>query len=145
MGRAFLADKVTVIARWESSQMSADLEWRMWRQLRGAFHIDRFIFVPTNHKMEGYTFDQADTIEEALAVLPGDCHRVFLEPSGYNSLYDMPKTGHIALILGNTSMDNMAHAQVNETYAIKTEGGIAHNHLYGINAAAIALAFEYGQ
>lgn len=140
-----MADKVTVVARWESSQMNAELEWRMWRQLRGAYSIDEFIFVPVVQDMDKVTVRQAPTMKEALAVLPGDCHRVFLEPTGYNSLYDIPKTGHIALILGSTAQDNMAHAHVNETYAIKTQGGTQHNHLYGINAAAIALAFEYGQ
>ena len=137
-----MADKVTVIARWEDEQIEPPLEWKMWRQLRGAYEIDRLIFVPRIPSMDGYTFDQADTIEEALAVLPGDCQRVFLEPTGYNSVDAIPKTGHIALILGNTAQHNMMHAQVNETYRIHSPGSA---HLYGINAAAIALALEYGQ
>ena len=140
-----MADKVTIVAYWETGQMSPLKEWNMWRQLKGAYHIDRFVFVPTKDYMANISvIDQYDTMEEALASLPEETNRVFLEPSGYNGMYDLPH-GDIALILGNTSRDNMAHAQVNETYAIKTEGGVAHNHLYGINAAAIALAFEYGQ
>lgn len=120
--------------------MPFDLEWRMWRQLRGAFEIDEFIFV--GEPVEGsYTFRQAPTMSEALAVLPPTCQRVFLEPTGYNNLYDMPK-GDIALILGNTEHDNILHAQVNETFRITTPKS---THLYGINAAAIALAVRYGQ
>jgi hypothetical protein len=119
--------------------MPFELEWRMWRQLRGAFEIDEFIFVGMAH--DGYTFRQAPTMKDALAVLPGDCQRVFLEPSGYNSLYEMPK-GDIALILGNTEQSNIHHAQVNETYRIASPG---KSHLYPTDAAAIALALRYGQ
>ena len=56
--------------------MPFDLEWRMWRQLRGAFEIEEFIFVGEAH--DGYTFRQALTMKEALAVLPADCQRVLL-------------------------------------------------------------------
>lgn len=124
--------------------MPVELEWRMWRQLRGAYHIDRFKFVPVKPELGNVAIDQYDTMEEALDSLPDSVHRVFLEPSGYNGMYDLPH-GDVALILGNSSRSNIEYAQVNETYAIKTEGGTQHNHLYGINAAAIALAFEYGQ
>ena len=113
--------------------------WRMWRQLRGAFEIDEFMFVGSAH--DGYTFRQAPTMRDALALLPEECHRVFLEPSGYNSLYDMPK-GHVALILGNTDKSNIEHAQVNETFRIAYPGP---SSLYPTDAAAIALALRYGQ
>lgn len=119
--------------------MPFDLEWRMWRQLRGAFEINDFIFVGSAH--DGYTFRQAPTMKDALAVLPQDCHRVFLEPTGYNSLYDMPQ-GDIALILGNTEQSNIDHALVNETYRIATPGKTV---LYPTDAAAIALALRFGQ
>ena len=132
---------ITVIAWWETVQMEPELEWRMWRQLKGAFGIDRFIFLPVLPSMEGYVFDQYDSVQEALATLPDGTQRVFLEPTGYRSMYDIPQ-GDIALILGNTDQGNMSEAQVNETYQIKTPGSA---DLYGINAASIALAFGYGQ
>ena len=140
-----MAGKITVVARWETTQMDAELEWRMWRQLRGAFGIDDFIFVPVVQDMDRVAVRQAPTMREALAVLPPDTHRCFLEPTGYNTVMDMPREGDIALIVGSTAQDNMAHAQVNETYSIATAGGTQHNHLYGTNAAAIALAVRYGQ
>lgn len=119
--------------------MPFELEWRMWRQLRGAFEIDELIFIGEAH--DGYTFRQAPTMTDALALLPEGCQRVFLEPSGYNSLYDMPK-GDIALILGNTDKSNIEHAHVNETYRIATPGP---SSLYPTDAAAIALALRFGQ
>ena len=114
----------------------------MWRQLRGAYEIDRLIFVPRFPSMDGYTFDQADSMEEALRVLPGDCHRVFLEPTGKKNISEIPRTGHIALILGDTNSHNLMHADEDETYHIASPGSA---DLYGINAAAIALAIEFGQ
>lgn len=139
-----MAGKVTIITYWEGDQMQPDLEWRMWRQLRGAFAIEpadmKFIFVPRLPKMDGYAFDQYDTMEEALTS-HDMASRVFLEPTGYNTVHDIPQ-GDIALILGNTHNNNMHLAHVNETYAIATPGGA---DLYGINAAAIALACRYGQ
>lgn len=136
---------ITVITRWESTQMPELTEWQMWRQLRGAFRIDRLIFVPKVYKMEGYIFEQANTMEEALDMLPSDTPRCFLEPTGYNSLADLPSGDDIAFILGNTSKHNMEHAEVHETYSIATPAGPNKAHLYGINAAAIALAIRYGQ
>lgn len=118
--------------------MPPELEWRMWRQLKGAFEIDRFIFTPVVDHKGG--FDQADTIEQALKAV-GPIPRVFLEPTGYNALSAIP-TGDIAMILGNTEMHNLTDAEVSETYKIYTPGA---TDLYGINAAAIAMAVRYGQ
>lgn len=119
--------------------MPFDVEWRMWRQLRGAFEINEFIFIGETH--DGYTFRQAPTMTDALALLPEGCQRVFLEPSGYNSVSDIP-SGDIALILGNTDRSNIEHAQVNETYRIHSPKATS---LYGRDCAAIALAYRYGQ
>lgn len=135
-----LAYKTTVVARWETSQMEPELEWRMWRQLRGAFEIDRFIFVPRLPKMEGYTFQQFDTMDEALASLPLTT-RCFLEPNGQNYVSELPHDD-ITLIIGNTEHSNIEYADPSETYYICSPGSA---DLYGINAAAIALACEHGQ
>ena len=133
---------ITVVTRWEDTQMPQEVEFQMWRQLRGSFGIDRLIFVPTHHKMEGYSFEQYDSIEEALETCKGE--RVFLEPTGYKSVTKIPH-GDIVLIIGNTNLDNMKHAQVNETYRIDTPAGPTKAHLFGSNAAAIALAIRWGQ
>jgi hypothetical protein len=135
---------ITVIARWESTQMPASTEWQLYRQLRGAFGVNDFIFVPINPEMENYGFRQADTVKDALAVLPDNVNKVFLEPTGYNSLHKQPD-GDIVYIIGNTAMHNMVHAQVNETYRIDTPTGPNSGHLYGSNALAVALALRWGQ
>ena len=137
---------ITIITRWETTQMEPKLEWRMWRQLKGAFHVDRVFACPVIPSMEGYSsLAQFPSLVDALSELDEGTHRCFLEPTGYRSLYDLPQGGDIALILGNTETHNMQYAQVDETYAIRTPMGPNHAHLYGINAAAIALAVRYGQ
>lgn len=133
---------ITLVARWDDTQMVPEVEWRLWRQMKGAFKISRFVFVPVAPKMEGYALDQYNTMEEALESTTGE--RVFLEPSGYNPLHELPQ-GDIVMICGNSSMNNIEYATVDETYQIQTEGGIHHNHLCGSNAAAIALAIRHGQ
>lgn len=44
---------ITVVSRWESMQMEPELEWKMWRQLKGAFGVERLIFTPRFPKMDG--------------------------------------------------------------------------------------------
>lgn len=137
---------ITVVTLWEKSQMDPAIEWRMWRQLKGAYQIDRVFAVPVIPSMEGYeSLTQFMSLTDALRALDEDTVRCFLEPSGYNSLYDLPQEGDLALILGNTEHSNMQDAYLNETYHIKTASGSNKAHLYGINAAAIALAIRYGQ
>ena len=124
---------LTVIYRQEVTQMPSLVEAKIWRQLRGAFRIDQLIEVPGDFA----------TVEEALENAPGA--RVFLEPKGVHRLDAMPPDGDLVLIVGNTAENNLAYAHPDETYYIATNGTENHNHLYGVNAAAIALAIRYGQ
>ena len=119
--------------------MPPETEWQLWRQLRGAFKVKRFVFVPRVPEMDNYSFDQFDSMEEALESCKGE--RVFLEPTGYQPVLAIP-TDDIVLILGNSAMSNMEHAKLDEHYKIFSD---ANTHLYGSNAAAIALALRYGQ
>ena len=112
--------------------MPPEVEAKLWRQLKGAFRINKLISVPGDF----------DTMRQALDSAVGD--RVFLEPSGAWRLQDIP-TGDIVLVVGNTAEGNLAYADDDETYRIATEGSTDHNHLYGSNAAAIALAVRFGQ
>lgn len=128
---------ITVVTRWESGQMSPLKEWKMWRQLKGAFKIDRIIFTPVFEYMKG-GFDQYATMDAALASCIGE--RVFLEPKGEKAIRDIPG-GDIVLILGNTNMHNLAIAQPEEAYRIDTP---TDAHLYGTNAAAAVLAIRHG-
>jgi hypothetical protein len=81
-------------------------------------------------------------MRQALDSVEGE--RVFLEPSGERTVAWIPE-GDIVLVVGNTAENNLAYASVDETYRIDTEGTDDHNHLYGSNAASIALAIRYGQ
>ena len=134
---------ITVIARWESTQMPEMVEWNMWRQLKGAFSIDRFIFIPRVHKLDSYTFEQADSVPEALA-MTSQHKRIFLEPRGGIAVSEIATLGNgdAVFVLGNTQYSNEEYAKANEMYRIETPG---KTHIYGINAAAIALAYWWGQ
>ena len=130
---------LTVIARWENSQMPPVVEWQLWRQLRGAFKINRLIFTPVMPEMADFHVDQFDTMDDALASAVGE--RVFLEQTGSKGMLDIPD-GDIVLITGNTTTDNLAYANADETYRIKSP---QRTKLYPSEAAAVALAIRYGQ
>ncbi len=130
---------ITIIARWEDAQMLPQYEYQLWRQLKGAFEVNRIIYTGIVPNIESYQLEQYATMEEALAVAVGA--RVFLEPTGTKGLLDIP-TGDIVLITGNTNNNNLVHAQAGETYKIASP---ASTHLYPSEAAAIALAVRYGQ
>ena len=132
---------LTVVTRWETSQLDPRLEWRMWRQLKGAFKIDKFIFTPDLPEMANFTFEQYPTMEEALAASNGK--RVFLEPGGEDSVLDIPANEDIVLVLGSTELGNAKHVTDNDlNVCIKTVKPV---DFYGTNAAAIALAYMVGQ
>lgn len=126
---------ITICTRWESSQMSAEQEWRMWRQLKGAFHIQRFVFTPIVQEMTSCPLEQFATMEEAIASCQGEL--VFLEPKGEKRLSDIPKVDDLTLVLSNTQLSNETLSNGN-SYRINTPG---KTDLYGINAAAIALSW----
>lgn len=141
---------ITICTRWELSQMPAELEWRMWRQLRGAFEINRFAIAPIVPEMQQTSrLDQYATMEEALASCPGK--KVFLEPNGGLQITDLKhwhkwKTadGHdLILVLGNTARGNLDLVEEGD-YAVRIKTP-KPTHLYGISAAAIALAYWVGQ
>ena len=123
---------LTVIYRPETNQLSPEIERKLWRQLKGAFRINRLIAVPGDF----------DTMRQALDASEGE--RVFLEPKGDRTVAWIPE-GDVVIVVGNTAESNLAYADEFETYRIDTEGTDDHNHLYGSNAVAIALAIRYGQ
>jgi len=130
---------ITIIARWEQAQMPPINEYQLWRQVKGAFRVQRMVFVPITPGMGDFHLEQYATMEEALAACSGE--RVFLEPKGTKGMADIPQ-GDIVLITGDTDHSNMEHAQADETYKVKTD---MPTKLYGCEAAAIALAIRYGQ
>jgi hypothetical protein len=120
--------------------MTPELEWRMWKQLGAAFSVDKFIFTPIFSELSTVNrIEQYASMEVALEHCRG--HRVFLEEKGRTSVDQIPK-GDVSLILGNTSLGNLHLAGDGESYRICSPKSVC---LYGINAAAIALAIRYGQ
>lgn len=110
--------------------MPRELEHRMWRQLRGAFDFRELIFVEDHEQMAEALFRTGDT------------EKVFLEPLGHKTLSDMPKVDDIVFVLGNTDWHNLKFVNPEDAYRIVTP---KPTDLYGINAAAIALAYRAGQ
>lgn len=135
---------ITIVTRWETTQLPPINEWQLWRQMKDAFGISRFVFVPVVdndfYGMDKNLFQQYPTMTEALAAQIDRGELVFLESSGEQTVDEIPQ-GDIVMVLGNTSMDNLAHSNPEQRYRI--EGGGRYNDLYGINAAAIALAMRY--
>lgn len=142
---------ITVITRWEHDILDPTAEWRMWRQIKGAFAVSqsanfRLIFIPRIPSMNDYSFDQYDTEEEAIASLAPNTQVCFLEPYGQRGMYDLPSltaNRSSALVLGNATHSNMnTLVEPADAYSIRTANKV---DMFGINAAAIALAFMAGQ
>ena len=120
--------------------MSPQLEWRMWRQLRGAFGVQKFIFTPIVPEMLTVNVGQFQTMEEALDHCSGKL--LFLEPTGEKTVASIERSDEdITFVLGNTEHNNLEFSDRGEIIRINSRG----TDLYGINAAAIALAYWYGQ
>ena len=121
--------------------MPADVEWRMWRQLRG-FGIDRFIFTPVIPEFNNIDIEQYPTMEEALEHC-GEGNKVFLEPTGIKGMVDLPpRNEDVIFILGDTYVDNRKFTNPEESYRINEP---MTTSMYPTSAAAIALAFWVGQ
>jgi hypothetical protein len=133
---------LTICTRWETSQMPAELEWCMWRQLRNAFKVKRLVFAPVIEEAKRLNAEQYNTMEEALAACAGP--KVFLEPTGDKALSDVEwGADNLTLVLGNTEHSNKHLVTPDDlSVNIKTP---QRTVLYGINAAAIALAYKVGQ
>jgi len=137
---------ITIVTRWESSQMPSDLEWRMWVQLRGAFQIDRMVFTPIEPGFAGVnSIEQFPTMEEALAACPG--RKIYLEPSSGILLGQMHNwkaaDPDVTFVLGNTEYSNKELIDQFPGLPVRINSP-GKTDLYGINAAAIALAYWWG-
>ena len=127
---------ITLVGRWESGWLGADVEHFMFRQLKGAFKFDRLVMVPKDKKYTSGSVDQYDTMEEALESCKG--RRFFLEPTGTTLLDDMPHEEDAVYIFGNASRHNLTHVKDDDlTIRIPTPGNA---DMFAVNAAAIVLA-----
>lgn len=130
---------IRICTYWESVQMPHDLEWRMWRQLRGAYGIREFYFAPIVADAERLKVAQYDTIGEALEEIPGP--KVILDPRGTTSIDDaydaLPTGADLTLVLGSTEHSVHQYANGDDfVVSLETPGDA---DLYSLNAAAIAL------
>lgn len=121
--------------------MSPETEWRMWRQLRGAYGIGWFNFVPCEETMMAVNAGHYDNMQDALNVSAGQ--KVFFEPTGLDPLSAIPNDGSdLVLIFGNTEESNLTFVQPGDlSVQIPSANPV---DLYGVNAAAIALAYLHG-
>ena len=132
---------ITIISRWEKTQIPPEIEWLMWGQLKN-FGIKRFIFVPIVEEMKRINVEQYNTMEEALSKVSTK-NRVFLEPTGTKGMYDLPAANEdVTFILGSTSTSNVKYAKKDELYRINEP---RMTDMHPTNAAAVALAFWFGQ
>lgn len=126
---------LTICTRWDEVQLPAETEWRMWRQLRGAFGIDAFNATPVVPDMTGVNIGQFPTMQECLDASAG--RRVFFEPDGPHSFTDIPAGGDLVLVFGNTLEGNKTLIRP-EDLSVQIPSARPVD-LYGVSAAAIAL------
>ena len=132
---------ITIVSRWEKTQIPPAIEWIMWGQLKN-FGVKRFIFVPVTEEMKNINVEQYDTMEEALSKVSTK-NRVFLESTGTKGMNDLPPSDEdVTFILGSTFSSNVKFAKEDELYRIN-EPRVTDMH--PISAASIALAFWFGQ
>lgn len=129
-----------LIIHWDQVQLTPSDEWKLWHQLRGAYAITDIAFVPRVPDMLKLGYGHYDTMAEALAASIGAL--VFLEAGGSKDVSEIPKAGDITIIVGNTQEGNASLAEPDEMYSIQCP---APGELFGVNAAAIALAYRHGQ
>lgn len=119
---------IQIITRYEDTQMPPEVDRQIWRQLKGAFAVQRLVMVESDEEMK-----------HAIALAHGQL--VFLEPTGTHTVDEIP-AGDVVLVLGNSAMNNLAFAQDFQTYRIDCVS--QPTHLYGVCAAAIALEKIHG-
>lgn len=129
---------VKLIIPWDTVQMPATTEWQIWHQLRGAYGINDIAFYPALPEVANLGYEHYDDLAEAIASSIGT--RVFLGATGAKNITEIPKTGDITIIVGNTNVVVEPFAQLDEIYRIDCP---APGELYGVSAAAIALAYRH--
>jgi len=132
---------ITVVALWEHTWLTPDVESFIYRQVCEAYGVDRIIFAPERNDLTRKRVEQFATVEAALATTQGQ--KIFLEPEGSKTLSDIPE-GDIVLITGNTANSNAHLAKDSECYRFKM---LNENHkgVFGVSAISIALAHRFGQ
>ncbi len=126
---------LTVAAYWDRTQMDPELEWRIWRQLKGAYGIGRFAFVPAVSHVAGITADFYPDMPAALATCVG--HKVFLRLGGTDTINAVPADDDYTIIVGSTVDDLAGLPEVGDS-DVELDA-INPVDLYGTCAASILL------
>jgi hypothetical protein len=119
--------------------MDASLEWSMWRQLGGAFNVDKFVFTPEIPSVTSSKVIQVASMKEALNFATGEL--VFLEPWAEKDLAELPQLNNYTLVLSDTSQSNAKFCTPENSYRICTPN---KTDMFGVNAASIALSHLCG-
>lgn len=124
---------LTVCFAWDDVQMDPSIEWRVWRQLRGAFGINRMVACPVKPEMSNVSVEQYASMAEAVASCDGTV--VLLRPGGDKHLLDIPISGDVTIVVGST-LEDLSGVSGDMAVNIECANPV---DLYGFNAAAIAL------
>lgn len=129
---------ITVIVPWDTVQLHPECEWQIWGALKGPLGIDHFIFVSDPQVLTNLAYDHVKTMDHAISLAQGEL--VFLDATGTKDVSEIPKTGDITIVVGSTNMSLIDHSTESQRYKI---GQVSAGEMYGVNAAAIALAYRH--
>jgi hypothetical protein len=139
---------ITIVARWDTEQIPNEYEYNLWRQIKAAFAETpadvQFCFTPTSNDpaLTGLSCQQYDTMDSCLTNVTGK--KVFIEGGGTNTISEIPTTGDIVLIFGNTPSDNLAYITDDDLHVSINQPNTG-SFMYGTNAASVIVANWYGQ
>lgn len=126
---------LTLAAYWDRTQVDPELEWRLWRQLRGAYNIGRFVLVPEVSHVAGISADFYPDMATALATCVG--HKVFLRLGGTDTINSVPTDTDYTIVVGST-VENLSGLPQAGDSDIELDA-INPSDLYGVNAASILI------
>lgn len=125
---------------WDTGQIHPECEWHLWHQLWGVWGVDMFHTSPVIPAYaQNSNITQHATFEEAVAACTGQ--RIFLDANSPNTMVDLPANlTDTSIIVGNTPISTVGMEQPGDlTCRVITPGA---GDMYGVNAAAIVLAWQ---
>ena len=137
-----MSREIYIAALWDRIQLDPAIEFRQYRQLAGAFGLAGLYMAPRVTWLNQSGANNYDTLQEALEALPDPATRVFLCPSGECALEEVPAGSEpLVLVIGDTKTSPAELAGPNDI--IVSLSAPHPVELYGVNAAAVALAELY--
>lgn len=134
--------EIYIAALWDRVQIDPAIEFRQYRQLLGAYGVAGLLMAPRVTWLEGSGANNYDTLQAALEAAPDPATRVFLCPSGDCALEDVPPGSEpLVIVIGDTTTSPAELAGPNDIIVSLPAPNPVE--LYGVNAAAVALAELY--